>query len=64
MSAQEFAKRWNEGNIVGCKESMAAARRYLKSDLDIETHNQIVGLIEWVNFHDRADCSVKNWKLK
>ncbi len=64
MKAAEFAKQWNDGNIVGCKQSMAAAYRYLKLDLDIETHNQLIGLIEWVNFHDRGDVSVKNWKLK
>ena len=64
MTAKEFAKQWTEGNIVGCKESTKVARRHLKTDLDIETYNQIVGMIEWVNFYDRAKCSVKNWRLK
>lgn len=60
-----FVSDWYAGNIVACKQSYEAAQRYLKLS-DGLTDNEIdglCGLIEYTNFHDRAETSVKNWKL-
>jgi len=60
---------WAAGDMVACKESCAAARRYLDAfgDWMYENmepqHDSLVGVIEYTNFHDRANYSFKNWKL-
>ena len=65
----KFSAMWEDGNMVACKESYTAARRYLDafSDWLYENmepqHDTLVGVIEYINFHNRADASVKNWKL-
>lgn len=66
----KFAAMWAAGDMVACKESCAAARRYLDafgdwiySNMDEWVYSCIVGVIEYTNFHDRANYSFKNWKL-
>lgn len=66
----KFTSMWAAGDMVACKESYEAAQRYLDmfGDWLFENmepaHDQLVGVIEYTNFHDRAETSVKNWKLK
>ena len=64
MTAQQLAREWENGDIVACKQSIAAAQRHLKKELEIETHNSLVGLIEYARFHERENYSFKNWKQK
>lgn len=60
---------WDAGDMVACRESYTAARRYLDAFGDWlfknmePQYNLLVGVIEYTNFHDRADTSVKKWKL-
>lgn len=64
-----FAKAWQNGNIVSCKQSYCVARKHLKKfgdwifANDKEAYSSIVGVIEHANFNERSTLSVKKWKL-
>jgi len=66
---KKFTAMWAAGDMAASRESYTAARRYLDAfgDWLFENmepqHGLLVGVIEYANFHDRADTSVKNWKL-
>ena len=65
----KFSAMWAAGDMVSCKESYTAARRYLDAFRDWLRENMaiqydcLVGVIEYTNFHELANYSVKNWKL-
>ena len=66
---ENFCSMWAAGNMVACKESYTAASDYINRFGDWmyenveKQYDQIVGVIEYINFHERANFSVKKWKL-